>query len=154
MHCLLVLFFVLLLSSFGSAQEPDKKTRAKILANVADDQRRMALCEASVREEQIKKFGKPLPAVSGHCWDGCPTSAPKPSYPATARRDRISGNVTINAVVDETGKVVYAKVVKGSAEFRRPALDAAYASSYQPKIFCGRPVKFWWRITYHFRPDQ
>ncbi len=125
------------------------------MASVADDERATEVCEKSVREAQIKEFEKPLPKIAGHCWSGCPTRVVKPYYPELARRNRIKGVLTVAAIVDETGKVVYAKVLKGNAIFRKTALAAAYASTYQPKIICGaRPIKFWWRITFVFKPNM
>ena len=105
---------------------PNDRVEA-LLASVAEDERATEVCEKSVREAQIREFGKPLPKIAGHCWSGCPTSMPKPYYPETARRNRLRSVVTVSAVVDEAGNVVYARMISGNAIFRQSALAAAYA---------------------------
>lgn len=137
------------------AQKLPKERIGSLIASVAEDERATEECEKSVREAQIKEFGRPLPKISGHCWSGCPTSMPKPYYPETAKRNRLRSVVTVSAVVDEYGKVIYAKMISGNAIFRQSALAAAYASTYQPKMICGqRRIKFRWYITYNFRPGM
>ena len=135
------------------AQSQSKEELLKLFADVAEDEKATIACLKTFQEEQIAKFGKPLPRISGHCYEGCPTQLPKPYYPDAARRNRIRGEVIVNAIVDETGKVIYAKAIKGNGLLRRSAIQAAYQSSYQPKRACGDPIKFWWRIRYYFYPD-
>ncbi len=152
-------FFSLLLLAFavypGNAQVRTKEERTKLFADVADDEEAVAACSKVAREEQIKKFGKPLPKISGHCWDGCPIKVVQPYYPENARRLKISGEVLVDTIVDEKGNVVFAKLTKGNGLLRRAALEAAYGSQYQPKVTCGnRPIKFRWKIKYHFHPDM
>lgn len=138
-----------------SAQSQSKEELAKLFAAVSEDEKAMAVCLKMIREEQIAKFGKPLPRISGHCYDGCPIRMPKPYYPEVALRYRIRGEVIVNVIVDETGKVVYAKAIKGSGIIRPSATEAAYKATYQPKRICGdRPIKFRRRIRYDFRPNM
>lgn len=152
----LFLVLIILISPLAVfAQKLPKDRIDALMATVADDERALEACKKSIREAQIEEFGKPLPEISGHCWSGCPTSMPKPSYPEAAKRNRFSGVVIVSAVADENGKVVYARMIKGNAIFRRSALAAAYASTYQPKMICGqRRIKFRWYITYNFRPGM
>jgi TonB family protein len=136
-----------------SAQVRTKEERAKLFVQVAEDEKAVAACLKAVRAEQIKKFGKPLPKISGHCWDGCPVRVVKPYYPETARRLKVSGEVLVDTIVDEKGNVVFAKINKGNGLLRKAALEAAYVSQYQPKTTCGnRPIKFHWTIKYYFHP--
>ena len=138
-----------------SAQKLSKDEPSKLVAQLADDEKAVAVCSKAVREEQIKKFGKPLPKIAGHCWDGCPIRVVKPYYPETARRLKVTGEVLVDTIVDEKGNVVFAKVTKGNGLLRKAALDAAYVSQYQPKITCGnRPIKFRWTIKYYFFPEM
>lgn len=146
------LLLILFLSVGISAQRLSKEQIANLITAVAEDEKATIQCERQARENQIKKFGKPLPKISGHCWFGCPVSVPKPLYPEIARRNRIKGEVVVNAIVDETGKVVYAKAVKGPNVLKLSAVDAAYDSTYSRKLVCDRPIKFWWRIRYYFQP--
>lgn len=151
------LFVVGLLSAVYSAdaQVQTKEEQKKLFAQLADDEKAVAACAKVAREEQIKEFGRLLPRVSGHCWEGCPVRVVKPYYPETARRLRISGEVLVDTIVDEKGNVVFAKVAKGNALLRKAALAAAYLSQYQPTVTCGsKPIKFRWTIKYYFQPDM
>ena len=139
----------------ANAQVQAKEEQRKLFAQVADDEKAEAVCAKAAREEQIKKFGRPLPPPSDHCWSGCPASLVKPHYPETARRLKITGEVVVDTVVDEKGNVVFAKVTKGHGFLRKAALEAAYVSRYQPKIICGNiPIKFRRMIKYYFEPDM
>ena len=141
-------------TSAGIGQNLDKVQVKRLLQQVADDKKAIEECDSKAREVQIERFGKPLPKISGHCWDGCPTFLPKPHYPEAARRLRAKGEVVVAAVADESGKVVFARIVNGNKLFRRAALEAAYKATHTRKIYCERPVKFWWTIRYMFHPDM
>lgn len=152
---LLLVILVFLPIVGADAQKLPKESTEALLASVAEDELAAETCEKSVREAQIKEFGKPLPKIAGHCWNGCPISMPKPYYPEAAKRSRLKGVVKVSAIVDEDGKVTYAKMISGNAVFRQSALAAARASTYQRKVICGdRRIKFWWHITYNFRPGM
>ncbi|MBK9163091.1 MAG: TonB family protein [Acidobacteria bacterium] len=139
----------------GNAQVQTKEERKKLFADVAEDEKAVAACSKAIREEQIKNFGKPLPKIAGHCWDGCPLKLVKPYYPETARRSKISGEVLVDIIVDEKGYVVFAKVREGNGMLRRAALEAAKLSQYRPEVTCGnRPIKFRRTIKYYFHPDM
>ncbi len=134
-----------------SAQIKNTAFVSELFREVAEDEKIVAACQRKEREYQSQQFGKILPKISGHCFDGCPTSIVLPSYPREAKRLRISGQVTIETVVDENGKVVYAKVLRGNGFLKRAALQAAYRSTYTPKKTCdNRPIKFRWTINYNF----
>jgi TonB family protein len=142
---------LLLLLSFGLSI-PAQESRSDLAAQVEADRLAAAACEIEAREQQINQFGRPLPRIAGHCWDGCPTRMVKPNYPEAARRLGLKGRVTVRAIVDEEGKVVFAELVKGNWIFKQAALDAAYFSTYQPKMICdGRKIKFWWRLSFTFK---
>jgi TonB family protein len=92
-----------------------------------------------------------MPKVSGHCWHGCATNIVLPYYSPEAKRLRISGQVKVETIVDESGKVIFAQTVKGQPFLSQAAEQAAYRSSYTPKKTCGdKPIKFRWTITYNF----
>jgi TonB family protein len=92
-----------------------------------------------------------LPKISGHCWDGCPTSIVLPYYPREARQHGISGQVKVETIVGENGKVVYARVTKSRPFLSQAAERAANHSSYTPQKTCGdKSIKFRWTITYNF----
>ena len=148
------LTLITLLSCFECfGQIRDKPSLIKLFSDVARDEKRIAICGKKRREYQLAEFGRVLPGISGHCWEGCATRLVKPYYPREAKRLNISGQVKVDTIVDENGKVVYAKVVKGPVLLRRPALQAAYLATYNPKLDCdNQPIKFRWMITYNFNP--
>jgi TonB family protein len=147
-----IIVFGLLLCSPCLAQNKSKTPESELFAEVAKYERITAECEQKRREYQISQFGKVLPKISGHCWDGCPTNIVLPYYPREAKRLNISGQVRVETIVDENGKVIYAKVVQGNPFLSRVALQAAYLSTYTPKKSCDdKSIKFRWTITYNFR---
>ena len=122
-----------------------------LLSEVREDEKLVAECEQKARECQIATFGRILPKITGHCWEGCPRSTPKPYYPREARRLGISGQVKVETIVGENGDVVYARVIKGVPFLSQAAERAANLSSYTPKKTCGdKSIKFRWTITYNF----
>jgi TonB family protein len=132
------------------AQDKSNKL-TELFAEVREDERLVAECEQKAHEYQIAKFGRVLPKISGHCWDGCPTRIFLPFYPNEAKRLGISGQAKVETIVDEAGEVVYARAIAGQSFFRRAAEQAAYRSSYAPKKTCSdKAIKFRWMITYNF----
>ena len=133
------------------AQTQSKNPTQELFTALREDEKLVAVCEQKQREEQIAEYGRVLPKVSGHCFDGCPTRIILPVYPNEAKRLNFSGQVKVEAIVDETGKVVYARAMTGKPLLRQVAVQAARDSSYQPKKACGnKPIKFRWLITYNF----
>lgn len=154
-HLLKSIFLIGLLAAVTVGQNLTKGEKTALFSSLAEDEKAVAKCDEEIREEQISKFGKLLPIVSDHCFSGCPISIPKPFYPLAAKRYRLSGPVRVEAIVNEEGNVVFAKVIEGNPIFRTSALTAAHKSRYQPKKTCGdRPIKFRWIITYTFRPTM
>lgn len=65
--------------------------------------------------------------------DRTPAKTSFPTYPKIARRDRIEGDATICFRIDIDGRVKSAKVQSYTHRiFRRPALRAMKASSFEP----------------------
>lgn len=65
--------------------------------------------------------------------DRQPASTSFPQYPSVARRDRIEGDATVCFKIDARGRVKSASIEEYSHKiFRRPALRAARASSFEP----------------------
>jgi len=81
-------------------------------------------------------------------------SLPKPNYPPLARQIHVQGMVSVQVLIDESGKVVSAKVVSGHpllvAEAQRVALQARFS----PTTINGQPVKISGVITYNFILNQ
>lgn len=77
-------------------------------------------------------------------------SNPKPEYPTAARRNRISGAVTVHLVINEEGKVTSAKAVSGPVELHGAAEDAALRARFEPTRLSGKAVTVNGSITYNF----
>ncbi len=70
----------------------------------------------------------------------------EPKYPKSARRKLSEVKVWIKVLVDESGKVMDAKVAKPSGvdtAFEEAAIKAAWQYIYSPAIAEGKPVKVW-----------
>ena len=91
-----------------------------------------------------------LKPVSGGVLNGTALSLPQPAYPDAAKRMRTSGTVTVDVVLDETGKVVSAVATSGPAILREAAVQAALKARFSPTKLSGQPVKVSGVINYKF----
>ena len=91
-----------------------------------------------------------LKPVSGGVLNGTAISLPSPSYPETAKRLRMSGLVSVDVVVDETGKVISAVATSGPIALRDVAVQAALRARFSPTKLSGQPVKVSGLINYKF----
>lgn len=91
-----------------------------------------------------------LKPVSGGVLNGSAISLPAPIYPESARRMRVSGTVTVEVVIDETGKVISAKAGSGHAALTDAAVQAALRARFSPTKLSGQPVKVSGLINYKF----
>jgi protein TonB len=95
-----------------------------------------------------------LKPVSGGVLNGTALSLPSPTYPESARRLRIAGLVTVEVVVDETGKVISAMATGGPSVLRDVAVQAALRARFSPTKLSGQPVKVSGMINYKFSLSQ
>ena len=77
-------------------------------------------------------------------------SLPVPIYPKMAQQIRLQGTVLVQVLIDETGKVVSAQVVKGNPMLAPAAKQAAYLARFSPTLIGDQPVKVSGTITYNF----
>jgi protein TonB len=91
-----------------------------------------------------------LKPISGGVLNGTAISLPAPTYPDAARRMRTTGTVTVEVVLDETGKVVAANATTGPAILRDAAVQAALKARFSPTKLSGQPVKVSGVINYKF----
>ena len=91
-----------------------------------------------------------LKPVSGGVLNGTALSLPPPSYPEAAKRLRTQGVVTVDVVLDETGKVVAANASSGPPVLREAAVQAALKAKFSPTKLSGQPVKVSGVINYKF----
>ncbi|HEX8847694.1 MAG TPA: TonB family protein [Pyrinomonadaceae bacterium] len=102
---------------------------------------------------------KPNAPVSVGSLNSRAINLPKPDYPPQAAAARASGTVVVQAIVDETGKVISAKAISGHPLLREPTVKAAYRARFKPTILSGQPVQVIGTINYNFviedtpRPD-
>jgi len=75
---------------------------------------------------------------------------PKPTYPQAAKIVKAYGTVTVQVLIDETGRVVSAQAVSGHTLLRTAAAQAAQQARFSPTILGDQPVKVSGVITYNF----
>lgn len=79
----------------------------------------------------------------------------KPRYPEIARRLNREGTVIVRMLVDETGQVVEAKLLKTVlAAFDTAVLRAAKRARFKPATKDGVPVKMWHNIEVRLQADS
>ncbi len=136
-------------------QTGNEKSRRDFDKILSEQSKFITDCKRKTTEAQIREFGKVLPKISGECeWgnNGCPIKLLKPVYPETPKRYRISSVVKVETIIDETGKVVFAKAFNGKKIFYRNAERAASLSLFYPKTVCGKTVYQRKIISYNFLP--
>ena len=93
---------------------------------------------------------KPMKPVSGGVLNGTAISLPAPTYPESAKRMKTQGIVTVEVVLDETGKVISAAATSGPPMLRDAAVQAAKRARFSPTKLSGMPVKVSGTINYKF----
>jgi protein TonB len=92
----------------------------------------------------------PLKPISGGVLNGRALSLPVPEYPLAARNMHITGLVTVEVVVDVTGRVISARATSGPPSLRQAAEQAALRARFSPTLLSGQPVKIVGMINYNF----
>ncbi|HEV7892622.1 MAG TPA: energy transducer TonB [Pyrinomonadaceae bacterium] len=88
--------------------------------------------------------------VSGGVLNGKAISKPQPAYPPIAKAARAEGVVTVQILVDESGRVISAAAVSGHPLLQQAAVAAARQARFSPTLLSGQPVKVSGVITYNF----
>ena len=73
-----------------------------------------------------------------------------PVYPPLARQVRDEGTVVVDAVIDEHGNVVQARVLSGNALLVDAALKAVLQWKFEPTTLNGHPVSVELQVQVHF----
>lgn len=73
-----------------------------------------------------------------------------PDYPLLAREAHIRGTVVVDAVIDEQGNVIQARVVSGHPLLVGPALKAVLQWKYEPTSLGGQPISVVLEVQVHF----
>ena len=79
-----------------------------------------------------------------------PIKSPKPEYTAEAMKARIQGTVTVEALVDEQGRVADARVLTSLPMLDEAALAAAKQWEFTPTLMNGQPVPVLMVLELHF----
>ncbi len=77
--------------------------------------------------------------------------APPPAYPALARQAKIQGDVKLDAIIDEAGRVVELKVISGHPLLMDAAIKAVSQWRYQPTLLNDQPTSIQLIVTVQFR---
>lgn len=93
---------------------------------------------------------KPPKVISKGPITGLAISLPKPAYSEIAKRARIQGQVSVQVLIDETGRVVSAKAVSGHPLLTLDAQKAALQARFSPTRLGDQPVRVSGVITYNF----
>lgn len=91
-------------------------------------------------------------SATGDVIVGKATSLPKPSYPAAARAQKVSGPVSVRVRIDEDGNVVEATMICGDGLFRKAAVTAAEQAKFGRTLVDGNPIVVSGVVTYNFVP--
>lgn len=97
---------------------------------------------------KVKKKKKVI--VSKGVVNGKASRLVKPTYSAAAKAAQIRGRVTVEVLINENGKVVSAKAVKGHPLLRSNAVSAAKRSMFTPTYLSDEKVKVRGLIIYNF----
>jgi len=82
---------------------------------------------------------------------GDATRRQQPVYPANARRQLQTGQIIVQVLVDESGRVISARATPNKAELLRdPATFAAWGWMFNPSVSGGFAVKVFGTITFNF----
>ena len=90
------------------------------------------------------------PPIEGGIVNSKAIELPQPPYPAEAKKSHAAGEVQVQVLIDETGKVVAAHTVFGPDVFQAVAVQAARRAVFPPTIVDGVPVMVSGIIVYKF----
>lgn len=91
------------------------------------------------------------PIVGGEVQPARLTHAVLPTYPQIARSNRVAGDVTLDALVDESGHVLDVKVISGPLLLRDAAMEALRQWKYEPARLDGQPTPMHLTVTIKFQ---
>jgi tetratricopeptide (TPR) repeat protein len=90
--------------------------------------------------------------VTGTVVQGQRIDIPQPNYPVQARRNKISGSVSVVALIDETGKPLTACAESGDEVLAIVAEEIAFRARFTPTTLGDIPVRVNAQIVYKFVP--
>jgi TonB family protein len=96
----------------------------------------------------------PPPRVSKGVTGGDALVRVQPVYPAIARQINASGHVEVEITIDEKGRVLTAKAIKGHPTLKVAAEEAARKWVFRPVLLDGKPVRQSGTLTFVFTPPR
>ncbi|HKQ93296.1 MAG TPA: energy transducer TonB [Blastocatellia bacterium] len=92
----------------------------------------------------------PAPRVSKGVITGEVVTKAQPTYPSIAKQINAAGEVQVAILINENGRVIEAKAIKGHPVLRASAEDAARKWIFNPTLLDGKPVKQPGTLTFVF----
>ena len=89
-------------------------------------------------------------SVWGGMLDKRAVRKPAPYYPPFAKAAQLKSTVAVSVVIDENGKVIWARSISGHPLLRQAAKDAACHARFYPIFIDGLPVMVSGVLTYNF----
>jgi TonB family protein len=126
----------------GSEKPEPPKLESKPKAT-PDPQKPLAQPQTSGQTEAV------APAEGG-ILNSKATQLPAAKYPDEAKKTHAFGEVQVQVLVDETGKVISAVAMFGPESLRQAAVDAAKLARFKPTMVDGVAVKVSGILTYDF----
>jgi protein TonB len=93
----------------------------------------------------------PAPVKGGQLQQPKLLSSVAAVYPPLARAQRVQGDVTIDALIDATGKVAATNVLTGNPLLQKAAMESLRFWKYQPALLNGQPIPIHINVTISFR---
>jgi len=93
----------------------------------------------------------PSVPVGGQVQQARLISSVSPVYPALARSIGLQGDITIDALIDSTGRVTTMNPLSGPVALQQAAMDALRQWKYEPARLDGQPVSMHLSVTMKFR---
>jgi len=151
----------LLISSAERRSDPygNKGTYHKSMGDIPGPDR---VIEVRIGKQTASDSPMPLPmplpppvskgvrTISGGVLNGKAISLPKPEYPPAARAVRAAGPVSVQVLIDESGRVVSASAASGHPLLQAAAVLAARSARFEPTLLSGERVKVSGVIVYNF----
>ena len=94
----------------------------------------------------------PKAPISGGILNGRSSNLVKPVYTPEAYKAGASGQVTVKIVIDENGRVIWARAEEGHPMLRRASEEAAWQTTFPVTKLSGQPVKVSGVLLYNFVP--
>lgn len=141
----------------ADANDPDTKrflTSLRFGSTNNDDEPKVsnvyALSGPANTDLPPEPWPKSFSPISGGVLNGKALKLSRPEYPSAARENYDQGQVRVQIVIDEYGKVISARALSGPATLREAAVNAAFKSRFTPTRLMGQPVKISGIIIYNF----